>query len=252
MNAKQKLTHISLGTAILLISILAIGHSVRSHSGRTDANGGHYNRKTGGYHFHNSGRSNSASTYRGSSAATSQRSSAIAKEVVIFEGVPDMKLQADGKKENPHALEKLSKTKASEYRCVITKKGDKYYWKSRDNKELRRNESGIYITFNRTDGSPDYIRITNPTYSSTAATFGDYTYVEHLAHTLTTITYWGQILRTKPALIEAEVQQEQTVYITRTGSKYHRGNCRYLRQSKIPISLSSAMLAYSACSVCRP
>jgi hypothetical protein len=26
-----------------------------SHPGRTDANGGHYNRKTGEYHYHNSG-----------------------------------------------------------------------------------------------------------------------------------------------------------------------------------------------------
>ena len=30
-----------------------------THSGRTDANGGHYNRKTGQYHYHNSGRSRS-------------------------------------------------------------------------------------------------------------------------------------------------------------------------------------------------
>ncbi|MDE0040463.1 MAG: YHYH domain-containing protein [Candidatus Poribacteria bacterium] len=252
MNFKHKLTYSSISTAILLISIFAIGNSVRSHSGRTDSSGGHYNRKTGGYHYHNSGRSNSATTYRGSSATTSQRSSAIAKEVVIFEGVPEMKLQADGKKENPHALEKLSKAKASEYRCVITRKGGKYYWKSRENKELRRNESGIYITFNRTDGSPDYVRITNPTYSRTAATFGNYSYIEHLAHTLTTITYWGQTVRTDPAMTEAKVQQEHTVYITRTGSKYHRGNCRYLRQSKIPITLSSAMISYSACSVCNP
>lgn len=28
-----------------------------THSGRTDANGGHYNRKTGGYHYHGGGRS---------------------------------------------------------------------------------------------------------------------------------------------------------------------------------------------------
>lgn len=31
-----------------------------------------------------------------------------------------------------------------------------------------------------------------------------------------------------------------TVYITRTGSKYHRGTCRYLSKSKIPISLADA------------
>ena len=251
MGFRRKLVYSSFTIAILIIGVFAIGNSVRSHSGRTDSSGGHYNRKTGTYHYHNSGRSKSISTYGGSSAA-SQRSSALAKEVVIFEGVPEMKLQADGKKQNPHPLEKLSKIKAAEYRCVITKKGDKYYWKSRDNKELRRYESGIYITFSRTDGSPDYVRITDPTSASAAATLGDYTYIEHLAHTLSTITYWGQIVRTNPALNEAKVQKERTVYVTRTGAKYHRGHCRYLSQSKIPILLSRAMIPYSACSVCQP
>jgi hypothetical protein len=32
----------------------------------------------------------------------------------------------------------------------------------------------------------------------------------------------------------------QTVYITRTGSKYHSDGCRYLSRSCIPISLSEA------------
>ena len=44
-----------------------------------------------------------------------------------------------------------------------------------------------------------------------------------------------------------------TVYITRTGAKYHRSGCRYLRQSKIAISKSSAQSqGYTACKVCRP
>lgn len=46
---------------------------------------------------------------------------------------------------------------------------------------------------------------------------------------------------------------EQTVYITRTGSKYHRGSCRYLRQSKIPISKADAIAnGYEPCQVCNP
>ena len=32
-----------------------------------------------------------------------------------------------------------------------------------------------------------------------------------------------------------------TVYITRTGAKYHSDGCQYLRQSRIPISLSDAI-----------
>lgn len=45
---------------------------------------------------------------------------------------------------------------------------------------------------------------------------------------------------------------EITVYVTRTGAKYHRAGCRYLSRSMIPVSLSDAKLSYSACSVCRP
>jgi hypothetical protein len=45
----------------------------------------------------------------------------------------------------------------------------------------------------------------------------------------------------------------QTVYITRTGKKYHRENCRYLSQSKFSMSLKDAKAkGYTACSVCRP
>lgn len=41
------------------------------------------------------------------------------------------------------------------------------------------------------------------------------------------------------------------VYVTNTGSKYHRGTCRYLWNSKIKIKLSSAKAqGYTACSVC--
>jgi competence protein ComEC len=45
----------------------------------------------------------------------------------------------------------------------------------------------------------------------------------------------------------------QTVYITRTGKKYHREACRYLTASEIPISLKGAKAkGYTACKVCRP
>lgn len=122
---------------------------------------------------------------RSSSAETS-------KEVVVFEGVPAVKLQADGKKENPHTPETLTSAKASEYRCVIIKKDGKYYWKSRDNKEMKKNTGGIYITFTRVDGAPDYVRIMNPVFSGVASQLGDWTYMEHFAHTMISLTYWGE------------------------------------------------------------
>lgn len=45
----------------------------------------------------------------------------------------------------------------------------------------------------------------------------------------------------------------QTVYITKTGTKYHNDGCRYLSKSKISIDLASAIeKGYGPCSVCKP
>ena len=57
-----------------------------------------------------------------------------------------------------------------------------------------------------------------------------------------------------PAIqLERAASTERTVYITETGSKYHRSGCRYLSKSKIAIDLSSAKAqGYSPCSVCDP
>lgn len=46
---------------------------------------------------------------------------------------------------------------------------------------------------------------------------------------------------------------EITVYITKTGEKYHLEECRYLSKSMIPISLNEAKSrGYTPCSVCNP
>ena len=55
-------------------------------------------------------------------------------------------------------------------------------------------------------------------------------------------------LKKKPISKEKEI----TVYVTRTGAKYHRSGCRYLKKSMIPISLKNAKKRYNPCSVCRP
>lgn len=43
------------------------------------------------------------------------------------------------------------------------------------------------------------------------------------------------------------------VFITRTGIRYHRGSCRYLRKSRIPIEIGDAEgKGYTPCKVCKP
>lgn len=45
----------------------------------------------------------------------------------------------------------------------------------------------------------------------------------------------------------------QTVYVTDTGEKYHRGDCHYLSKSKNAMELSDAInQGYGACKVCKP
>lgn len=47
-------------------------------------------------------------------------------------------------------------------------------------------------------------------------------------------------------------RREVTVYVTRTGQKYHRDGCRHLARSKYPMPLSEAKRAYDPCKVCSP
>jgi len=45
----------------------------------------------------------------------------------------------------------------------------------------------------------------------------------------------------------------QEVFTTKTGEKYHKSSCRYLKNSKYIIELKKAIeLGYDPCSVCKP
>ena len=60
------------------------------------------------------------------------------------------------------------------------------------------------------------------------------------------------VVKEEPKNVD-ENTTEITVYITRTGKKYHRGNCEWLYASRIPITLKEAKeKGYGACKVCNP
>lgn len=60
-------------------------------------------------------------------------------------------------------------------------------------------------------------------------------------------------IASQPATQTQQDSKTQTVYITRTGKKYHRDGCRYLAASKTAISLKDAKAkGYTACKVCKP
>ncbi len=60
--------------AIITIAVTLNSSITFAHSGRTDSNGGHYNRKTGEYHYHNGG-----SATKSSSSSTSSSTSSSSK-----------------------------------------------------------------------------------------------------------------------------------------------------------------------------
>jgi hypothetical protein len=77
---------------------------------------------------------------------------------------------------------------------------------------------------------------------------------------LSALTIWLTLLCPVAVLVGGQQdkvaqqdQKTQTVYVTRTGKKYHRDGCRYLALSKIPISLKDAKAnGYTPCKVCHP
>lgn len=50
----------------------------------------------------------------------------------------------------------------------------------------------------------------------------------------------------------AFAQASDTVYVTRTGKKYHRAGCTSLRSSSVPMALKDAATAYDPCKICHP
>jgi hypothetical protein len=58
---------------------------------------------------------------------------------------------------------------------------------------------------------------------------------------------------THPTFAAQRDESRATVYVTRTGERYHRGSCHHLRRSKFAVSISEAKRqGYTPCKVCRP
>lgn len=117
---------------------------------------------------------------------------AFASEDVFFAGIPKIKISEGGIERLP---EEILRDKAMEYKCIITKTDDKYYWTTRQNLELTPISAGAFITFFALNGS-GYIRIVNPEMKEAASIMGgtekEFDYVEHLLIGLKSITYYGK------------------------------------------------------------
>ena len=108
-----------------------------------------------------------------------------AAETVVFSGEPVSKVESRLTETFHNTMEADA---ASEYRVLITKHDGKYYWASRENKELLHFTSGVADWF--ISESSGYVKIVD------RRALGDdgeprYVYIEHLTLLLDTITYWG-------------------------------------------------------------
>ena len=119
-----------------------------------------------------------------------------AKELVIFTGVPEIKISEGGINREP---ENLTKDKAVKFKCTITKIDNKYYWTSRENVELIPIASGAFITYWAVNGS-GYVRVVKPESKEEVRKLGamagdpeeKFDYVEHLLLGLKSVTYYGK------------------------------------------------------------
>ncbi len=100
-------------------------------------------------------------------------------QIVVLNGLPMVQNRATFESSTNA---ELSDSQSNEYRLLIIKQDDNYYWASRNNKQLILRVSGAFQIFIEPSGA-GYIKIM----SSDEGVL----YMEHMSLGLQTVTYWG-------------------------------------------------------------
>lgn len=117
---------------------------------------------------------------------------AIPQEELVYSGTPSNKLSADGTSSKE---EGLSAADGAKYRLRIVRRGNKYLWASREDRELTMTSAGRYVIFSSSAGT---IKLVNPAFDQARAPLRatdpteKFDYVEILHSELATVTYWGR------------------------------------------------------------
>ena len=270
----------SIAFGLMLIFGVLFYDAAHTHPGRTDANGGHYNRKTGGYHYHGGGSARTnritprVDTSTNAGVGTSLMSypvenffGTLSYQVVRIIDGDTIEIQYNGRlrrviligvdtPETGHPqkpVEPFGKEASAFIRNLLL--GESIYLRFDGSKTDKYDRLRAYV-YRAPDGLFTNLEIVRQGYGKVDTVFP-------FKHKALFQHYEGQAQKAgrglwsvgssghRQAQIE-EAPRAKTVYITRTGTKYHRGSCRYLRYSKIPVSLESAKQNYGPCSVCRP
>jgi hypothetical protein len=110
---------------------------------------------------------------------------------VVLEGRPASRVESSDDASRHVAIPEQERAKL---RVVIVRKGDRYFWASRENRELERRVSGAFHYFvDRAEGGyvrvfdrstlPDSLRPDGPQFE----------YTEHVPVWRGTVTYWGAL-----------------------------------------------------------
>ncbi|HYP14323.1 MAG TPA: hypothetical protein VEQ63_10405 [Bryobacteraceae bacterium] len=99
-----------------------------------------------------------------------------------FSGRPLVRIDADG---GDTKRVELSDEAGMKYTCRIVKKGRRFTWSSRGDRELTQSFAGDWVYYISPEGS-GYVKVYRGG--------GDmpYDYIEHLTSELKTVTYWGK------------------------------------------------------------
>ena len=111
-----------------------------------------------------------------------------------FIGMPSVKVTEGGIE---RSVEKIEKSQANSFNCVIKEIDGKFLWQTRGNKPLLKTDSVAFMTFIALDGS-GYIRVIKPSLTDAASAMSNteknFDYVEHLTLGLRSVTYYGKSL----------------------------------------------------------
>ncbi len=118
-----------------------------------------------------------------------------AQEIVI-NATPKSRVTSSSKETN---REVLNESKQNEFRLLITKQNGKYYWTTRDNKELSYTISGAFHIFIEAGGA-GYITVFDQSVlpESMREPGADIQYKEHIRAFMGDITYWGDAEKFDP------------------------------------------------------
>jgi hypothetical protein len=99
-----------------------------------------------------------------------------------FTGTPLVRVDADGKEAK---RTELSEAAGDKYACRIARKGRRFVWASRGDRELTRTVSGDWTYYVSPEGS-GYVKVL------TGIAGQAFDYVEHVTGEFKTVTYWGK------------------------------------------------------------